>query len=59
MDHVEVIRRSFKMTLQKVDPAQRKTSIKKSSVGMNPKINVDSRRTMGERLQASFDFLRK
>jgi hypothetical protein len=32
MDHVEVIRRSFKMTLQKVDPAQRKASIKKSSV---------------------------
>jgi hypothetical protein len=43
MDHVEVIRRSFKMTLQKVDPAQRKTSIKKSSVGSNPKINVDRR----------------
>jgi 5-methylcytosine-specific restriction endonuclease McrA len=42
MDHVEVIRRSFKMTLQKVDPAQRKASIKKSSVGSNPRINVDT-----------------
>jgi 5-methylcytosine-specific restriction endonuclease McrA len=31
MDHVEVIRRSFKITLQKVDPAQRKSVIKKSS----------------------------
>jgi hypothetical protein len=43
MDHVEVIRRSFKMTLQKVDPAQRKTSIKKSGAVSNPKINIDSR----------------
>jgi hypothetical protein len=41
MDHVEVIRCSFKMTLQKVDPAQRKASIKKSDMGSNPKINVD------------------
>jgi hypothetical protein len=40
MDHVEVIRRSFKMTLQKIDPAQRKTSIKKSSAGSNLKTNV-------------------
>jgi hypothetical protein len=41
MDHVEVMRRSFKMTLQKVDPAQRKTSIKKSSAA-NPKININA-----------------
>jgi hypothetical protein len=40
MDHVEVIRRSFKMTLQKVDPAQRKTSIKKSSSGSRLKTNI-------------------
>jgi hypothetical protein len=40
MDHVEVIRRSFKMTLQKVDPAQKKTSIKKSSADLNQKINI-------------------
>jgi hypothetical protein len=40
MDHVEVIRRSFKMTLQKVDPAQRKTSIKKSNIDMQN--NIDS-----------------
>jgi hypothetical protein len=42
MDHVEVIRRSFKMTLQKVDPARRKTSIKKSGMNLNPKINIDT-----------------
>jgi hypothetical protein len=41
MDHVEVIRRSFKMTLQKVDPTQRKSAIKKSS-GANPKININA-----------------
>jgi hypothetical protein len=40
MDHVEVIRRSFKMTLQKIDPAQRKTSIKKSSSGSRLKTNI-------------------
>jgi 5-methylcytosine-specific restriction endonuclease McrA len=43
MDHVEVIRRSFKITLQKVDPAQRKTSVKKSGTDLNPKINIDSK----------------
>jgi hypothetical protein len=42
MDHVEVIRRSFKMTLQKVDPAQRKSVIKKSNAGSNPKANIDA-----------------
>jgi hypothetical protein len=46
MDHVEVMRRSFKMTLQKVDPAQRKTSIKKSRTGSNPKTNVDAGTTI-------------
>jgi hypothetical protein len=46
MDHVEVIRRSFKMTLQKVDPAQRKSSIKKSSAA-NPKINIKSSTNIG------------
>jgi hypothetical protein len=45
MDHVEVIRRAFKMTLQKVDPAQRKASIKKSSGDLNPvdtNTNIDT-----------------
>jgi hypothetical protein len=46
MDHVEVIRRSFKMTLQKVDPAQRKTSIKKSGMALNPKINIEMQTNM-------------
>jgi hypothetical protein len=49
MDHVEVIRRSFKMTLQKVDPAQRKTSIKKSGMALNPKINIEMQTNMDSR----------
>jgi hypothetical protein len=48
MDHVEVIRRSFKMTLQKVDPAQRKTSINKPSVGSKT-ANVDARTNIDSR----------
>jgi 5-methylcytosine-specific restriction endonuclease McrA len=32
MDHLEVIRRSLKMTLQKVDPAQKKSSVKKEQL---------------------------
>jgi hypothetical protein len=42
MDHVEVIRRSFKMTLQKVDPAQRKSVIKKSSTASSLKTNINT-----------------